>query len=200
MKKAKNEGNMEEYKKHRQLAADAMKERKRLEQENSQGDVSQVAPTTRSAPKLVDDKTRDNYDKIMEKYEDDLAKAKEKRRKGIENLASGAAETLGAGIGGMTGLSIGAISGLATGDLDQIPKAAAYGIGVGDAAGENLAKAVTAASSSIRSRAKVNSKLDNQIAQMEKNLKIQNNTRENQAKRVRNITQKIEKNNSISNI
>lgn len=147
----------------------------------------------KSSPRLYTDKDKDNYLKIMDQYDDAISKAKEKRRKGLENFASGAAETLGAGIGGMTGLSIGAISGLATGDLDQIPKAAAYGIGVGDAAGENLTKAVSAAASGIKSRAKVNSNLDKQLAQMERNLKINNEHRGSQAKRVKNITQKIEK-------
>ena len=147
-----------------------------------------------SAPRTYTDKDRDAYDKIMDKYEDEIAKAKEKRRKGIENALAGAAETVGAGIGGMAGLSIGAVSGLATGDLDQIPKAMGYGIGVGDAAGEHLSKAITTTASGIKSRAKLNSNIDKQLAQMEANLKINEQHRGSQAKRVRNITEKIEKN------
>ena len=182
--KAKEAGNMEAYRTNMGIAAGMNKVKKAMD--------SNI--TTSATPsKSFSDKDKDNYLKIMDQYDDAISKAKEKRRQGIEKLASGAAETLGAGIGGMTGLSIGAISGLATGDLDQIPKAAAYGIGVGDAAGENLAKAVSSAASGIRSRAKVNSNLDKQLAQMERNLKINNEHRGSQAKRVKNITQKIEK-------
>ncbi len=183
-KEAKKAGDMDGYRTNMGIAAGMNKVKKAMEKNITSSAVPSPSYT---------DKDKDNYLKIMEQYDDAISKAKEKRRQGLENLASGAAETLGAGIGGMTGLSIGAISGLATGDFDQIPKAAAYGIGVGDAAGENLTKAVSAAASGIKSRAKVNSNLDKQLAQMERNLKINNEHRSSQAKRVKNITQKIEK-------
>lgn len=189
---AKKRGDMAGYHRNMGIQAGINKARKSVAQG---GGTSSSSGGTSSS-----DKVRDDYYKIMEKYDDELAKAKEKRRKGIQDAFSGGIETIGAAAGGMVGLSIGSVSGLATGDLDQIHKATAYGIGVGDALGEHLTNAVASATTSIKSRASVNKKLDNQIAQMEKNLKIQNNTRENQAKRVRNITQKIEKNNSISNI
>lgn len=189
---AKKRGDMAGYHRNMGIQAGINKARKSVAQG---GGTSSSSGGTSSS-----DKVRDDYYKIMEKYDDELAKAKEKRRKGIQDAFSGGIETIGAAAGGMVGLSIGSVSGLATGDLDQIHKATAYGIGVGDALGEHLTSAVASATTSIKSRASVNKKLDNQIAQMEKNLKIQNNTRENQAKRVRNITQKIEKNNSISNI
>lgn len=189
---AKKRGDMAGYHINMGIQAGINKARKSVAQG---GGTSSSSGGTSSS-----DKVRDDYYKIMDKYDDELAKAKEKRRKGIQDAFSGGIETIGAAAGGMVGLSIGSVSGLATGDLDQIHKATAYGIGVGDALGEHLTDAVASATTSIKSRASVNKKLDNQIAQMEKNLKIQNNTRENQAKRVRNITQKIEKNNSISNI
>lgn len=189
---AKKRGDMAGYHRNMGIQAGINKARKSVAQG---GGTSSSSGGTSSS-----DKARDDYYKIMDKYDDELAKAKEKRRKGIQDAFSGGIETIGAAAGGMVGLSIGSVSGLATGDLDQIHKATAYGIGVGDALGEHLTNAVASATTSIKSRASVNKKLDNQIAQMEKNLKIQNNTRENQAKRVRNITQKIEKNNSISNI
>lgn len=189
---AKKRGDMAGYHRNMGIQAGINKARKSVAQG---GGTSSSSGGTSSS-----DKVRDDYYKIMDKYDDELAKAKEKRRKGIQDAFSGGIETIGAAAGGMVGLSIGSVSGLATGDLDQIHKATAYGIGVGDALGEHLTSAVASATTSIKSRASVNKKLDNQIAQMEKNLKIQNNTRENQAKRVRNITQKIEKNNSISNI
>lgn len=189
---AKKRGDMAGYHRNMGIQAGINKARKSVAQG---GGTSSSSGGTSSS-----DKVRDDYYKIMEKYDDELAKAKEKRRKGIQDAFSGGIETIGAAAGGMVGLSIGSVSGLATGDLDQIHKATAYGIGVGDALGDHLTNAVASATTSIKSRASVNKKLDNQIAQMEKNLKIQNNTRENQAKRVRNITQKIEKNNSISNI
>lgn len=187
---AKKRGDMAGYQRNMGIQAGINKARKSV----AQGGSTSPSINTKS------DKIVDDYYKIMDKYDDELAKAKEKRRKGIQDAFSGGIETIGAAAGGMVGLSIGSVSGLATGDLDQIHKATAYGIGVGDALGEHLTNAVASATTSIKSRASVNKKLDNQIAQMEKNLKIQNNTRENQAKRVRNITQKIEKNNSISNI
>lgn len=187
---AKKRGDMAGYQRNMGIQAGINKARKSVAQGGG------TSPSINTKP----DKIADDYYKIMEKYDDELAKAKEKRRKGIQDAFSGGIETIGAAAGGMVGLSIGSVSGLATGDLDQIHKATAYGIGVGDALGENLTNAVASATTSIKSRASVNKKLDNQIAQMEKNLKIQNNTRENQAKRVRNITQKIEKNNGISNI
>lgn len=183
-KKAKKTGDMDGYRTNMGIAAGMNKVKKAMD--------SNV--TTSATPsKSFSDKDKDNYFKIMDQYDDAISKAKEKRRKGWETFASGAAETLGAGIGGVTGLSIGAVSGLATGDLDQIPKAAAYGIGVGDAAGENLTKAISSAATGIKSRARVNSNLDKQLAQMEANLKINEQKRGSQAKRVKNITQKIEK-------
>ena len=194
-KEAYKSGDMDKYQKEMELQ-NAVDEARR---EYSQKLAGSIISGSGSGSSKKQDKVDDFY-KIMDKYDDELAKAKEKRRKGIQDAFSGGIETIGAAAGGMVGLSIGSVSGLATGDLDQIHKATAYGIGVGDALGEHLTNAVASATTSIKSRASVNKKLDNQIAQMEKNLKIQNNTRENQAKRVRNITQKIEKNNSISNI
>lgn len=194
-KEAYKSGDMDKYQKEMELQ-NAVDEARR---EYSQKLAGSIISGSGSGSSKKQDKVDDFY-KIMDKYDDELAKAKEKRRKGIQDAFSGGIETIGAAAGGMVGLSIGSVSGLATGDLDQIHKATAYGIGVGDALGEHLTNAVASATTNIKSRASVNKKLDNQIAQMEKNLKIQNNTRENQAKRVRNITQKIEKNNSISNI
>lgn len=196
-KEAYKSGDMDKYQKEMELQNAVDEARREYSQKLAGSIISGSGSGSGSSKKQ--DKVDDFY-KIMDKYDDELAKAKEKRRKGIQDAFSGGIETIGAAAGGMVGLSIGSVSGLATGDLDQIHKAAAYGIGVGDALGENLTNAVASATTSIKSRASVNKKLDNQIAQMEKNLKIQNNTRENQAKRVRNITQKIEKNNGISNI
>lgn len=192
-KEAYKSGDMDKYQKEMELQ-NAVDEARREYSQKLAGAIISGSGSSKKQDKV------DDYYKIMDKYDDELAKAKEKRRKGIQDAFSGGIETIGAAAGGMVGLSIGSVSGLATGDLDQIHKATAYGIGVGDALGEHLTSAVASATTSIKSRASVNKKLDNQIAQMEKNLKIQNNTRENQAKRVRNITQKIEKNNSISNI
>lgn len=192
-KEAYKSGDMDKYQKEMELQ-NAVDEARREYSQKLAGAIISGSGSSKKQDKV------DDYYKIMEKYDDELAKAKEKRRKGIQDAFSGGIETIGAAAGGMVGLSIGSVSGLATGDLDQIHKATAYGIGVGDALGDHLTNAVASATTSIKSRASVNKKLDNQIAQMEKNLKIQNNTRENQAKRVRNITQKIEKNNSISNI
>lgn len=192
-KEAYKSGDMDKYQKEMELQ-NAVDEARREYSQKLAGAIISGSGSSKKQDKV------DDYYKIMDKYDDELAKAKEKRRKGIQDAFSGGIETIGAAAGGMVGLSIGSVSGLATGDLDQIHKATAYGIGVGDALGEHLTNAVASATTNIKSRASVNKKLDNQIAQMEKNLKIQNNTRENQAKRVRNITQKIEKNNSISNI
>lgn len=192
-KEAYKSGDMDKYQKEMELQ-NAVDEARREYSQKLAGAIISGSGSSKKQDKV------DDYYKIMDKYDDELAKAKEKRRKGIQDAFSGGIETIGAAAGGMVGLSIGSVSGLATGDLDQIHKATAYGIGVGDALGDHLTNAVASATTSIKSRASVNKKLDNQIAQMEKNLKIQNNTRENQAKRVRNITQKIEKNNSISNI
>lgn len=139
------------------------------------------------------DKTQDDYLKIMDKYDDEISKAKAKRRQGFQDLASGFAETAAATVGGGVGLSAGLISGLATNDLDQISKATAYGIGTGDALGENLAKAVSTVSTGVSSKVRTNSALDKQISKMEQNLKITNSKRESQAKRIKNITTKIEK-------
>ena len=139
------------------------------------------------------DKDREAYEKIMDKYDDEIAKAKERRRKGIESTITGAAETIGAGIGGMTGLSVGAVSGLATGDLDQIPKAMAYGIGAGDAAAENLTKAISTTANEIKSKSKANSNLNKQLTQMEENLKVNQEHRGKQAKRIRMINEELNK-------
>lgn len=150
-----------------------------------------ISNTINTSARKINDKDKENYNKIMDQLDDDLAKAKEKRRKGIETAVSGLMETAGASVGAGVGLSIGAISGLATNDLDQIPKAMAYGIGVGDMAGESLTKAVSAASTGIKSRASVNKSLNKNIQDMERNLKITNKERGRQATRVKNIMSKM---------
>lgn len=185
-KQAKKDGNMDKYYENRGIAAGINKANRAA--------MAAINNGGKNVPRTYTDKDRDAFEKIMDKYDDEISKAKEKRKKGIENALAGAAETIGAGIGGMTGLSIGAVSGLAMGDLDQIPKAMGYGIGIGDAAGENLSKAITSTASGIKSRVKINSQLDKQLAQMEANLKIHEQQRGSQAKRARRITEKIEKN------
>lgn len=181
-KKAKLSGDMDGYRDNINIQAGINKAKKAMAQN----------ATTPSRLNNMD-KTQDDYLKIMDKYDDEISKAKAKRRQGIQDLASGITETAGAVVGGTAGLSVGLISGLATNDYDQIHKATAYGIGAGDALGENLTKAVSAASRGISSKAKASSNLDKQLAQMEANLKITNSKRESQAKRVKNITTKIEK-------
>ena len=194
-KKAKQAGDMKGYKQSMQLAANQRRALKNMD--NSSTDIGSA---TSSAIRQATDKDRDNYLKIMDQLDDDLSKAKEKRRKGIETAVSGLMETAGAGAGAMAGLSIGAVSGLATNDLDQIPKSMAYGIGVGDMAGESLTKAVSSVASGVKSRANVNKSLNEQISVMEKNLKINSEERGRQATRVKNIMKKIDNsytNNSI---
>ena len=56
-----------------------------------------------------------------------------------------------------------------------------------------MTKAVSSVSTGIKARNTASSNLDKQLAQMEANLKINNSKRESQAKRVKNITTKIEK-------
>ena len=186
---------MQGYKQSMQLAANQRRALKNMD--NSSTDIGSA---TSSAIRQATDKDRDNYLKIMDQLDDDLSKAKEKRRKGIETAVSGLMETAGAGAGAMAGLSIGAVSGLATNDLDQIPKSMAYGLGVGDMAGESLTKAVSSVASGVKSRANVNKSLNEQISVMEKNLKINSEERGRQATRVKNIMKKIDNtytNNSI---
>lgn len=188
--KAKREGDMDKYRELMQNAANASRK------------IKQVAatPSAVNSPNLTGgtSKDKENYNKIMDQLDDDLAKAKEKRRKGIETAVSGLMETAGASAGAMAGLSIGTISGLATNDLDQIPKAMAYGIGAGDMAGESLTKAVSAASNGIKSRASVNKSLNKNIQEMERNLKINKEERGRQATRVKNIMSEM--NNRYSNM
>ena len=194
-KKAKLAGDMEGYKNYMNLAASQRRNLKNLDTPSVN-----VGNAAASAMNKASDKDRDNYLKIMDQLDDDLSKAKEKRRKGIETAVSGLMETAGAGAGAMAGLSIGAISGLATNDLDQIPKSMAYGIGLGDMAGESLTKAVSSVASGVKSRANVNKSLNEQISVMEKNLKINSEERGRQATRVKNIMKKIDNtytNNSI---
>lgn len=186
-KKAKLAGDMEGYKNYMNLAASQRRNLKNLDTPSVN-----VGNAAASAMNKASDKDRDNYLKIMDQLDDDLSKAKEKRRKGIETAVSGLMETAGAGAGAMAGLSIGAVSGLATNDLDQIPKSMAYGIGVGDMAGESLTKAVSSVASGVKSRANVNKSLNKQILDMEKNLKINSEERGRQATRVKNIMKKID--------
>ena len=181
-KQAKLNGDMDGYRRNMGIQAEINK---------AKNAMAQNATTPSRLNNM--DKAQDDYLKIMDKYDDEISKAKAKRRQGIQDLASGITETAGAIVGGTAGLSVGLMSGLATNDYDQIHKAAAYGIGAGDALGENLTKAVSAASRGISSKAKASSNLDKQLAQMEANLKITNSKRESQAKRVKNITTKIEK-------
>lgn len=181
-KQAKQNGDMDGYRRNMGIQAGINK---------AKNAMAQNATSPSRLNKM--DKTQDDYLKIMDKYDDEISKAKAKRRQGFQDLASGFAETAAATVGGGVGLSAGLISGLATNDLDQISKATAYGIGTGDALGENLAKAVSTVSTGVSSKVRTNSALDKQISKMEQNLKITNSKRESQAKRIKNITTKIEK-------
>lgn len=198
-KQAKKNGDMDGYRENMGIQAGINKAKKEMAQNatvpsrlNKSAAVGMDISVPKSRPQFEKD-----AEKIMDAYDDEIAKAKEKRRQGIQKIVSGAAETVGAGIGGMAGLSIGSISGLATGDIDQVPKAMAYGIGAGDALGENLTKAVSSVAQGAKARAKASSNLDKQLSQMENTLKIQNNKRESQAKRTRAIMQKMDKNSQV---
>lgn len=149
--------------------------------------------TIANGTKAINNKDQKDFNKIMDQLDDDLSKAKEKRRQGIQTAVSGLMETAGAGAGAMAGLSISSVSALATNDFDQIPKGIAYGIGAGDMAGENLTKAVSSVATGIKSRADVNKSLNENINKMEKNLKINNKERGRQATRVKNIMSKMDK-------
>lgn len=186
-KKAKVDGNMDEYHKNMNIQAGINKAKKAMA-------GNATVPSRLNKGVTSDNKAQDDYYKIMDKYNDEIAKATEKRKNGWKDAASGFNETLGAIAGGGIGLSVGSITGLATGDLDQIHKATAYGIGLGDAVGENVTKAASTVISGASSNAKARSNLGKQLDQMETNLKIQRKTITTQAKRVRNINQKIEKN------
>lgn len=198
--KAKREGDMDKYRELMKNSANASKKIKQIANDPlppignlgaSVGNNPNIGNSAAAAIKTVSDKDKDNYMKIMDQLDDDLSKAKEKRRKGIETAVSGLMETAGASVGAMTGLSIGAVSGLATNDLDQIPKSVAYGIGVGDMAGESLTKAVSSVSRGIKDRASVNKSLNAKISEMEKNLKINSEARGRQATRVKNIMKEV---------
>ena len=198
-KQAKKNGDMDGYRENMGIQAGINKAKKAMAQNatvpsrlNKSAAVGMDISVPNSRPQFEKD-----AEKIMDAYDDEIAKAKEKRRQGIQKIVAGAAETVGAGIGGMAGLSIGSISGLATGDLDQVPKAMAYGMGAGDALGENLTKAVSTVAQGAKARAKASSNLDKQLSQMENTLKIQNNKRESQAKRTRAIMQKMDKNSQV---
>lgn len=186
-KRAKVDGNMDEYHKNMNIQAGINKAKKAMA-ENA------TVPSRLNKGVTSNNKAQDDYYKIMDKYNDEIAKATEKRKNGWKDAASGFNETLGAIAGGGIGLSVGSITGLATGDLDQIHKATAYGIGLGDAVGENVTKAASTVISGASSNAKARSNLGKQLDQMETNLKIQRKKITTQAKRVRNINQKIEKN------
>lgn len=198
-KQAKKNGDMDGYRENMGIQAGINKAKKAMAQNatvpsrlNKSAAVGMDISVPNSRPQFEKD-----AEKIMDAYDDEIAKAKEKRRQGIQKIVAGAAETVGAGIGGMAGLSIGSISGLATGDLDQVSKAMAYGMGAGDALGENLTKAVSTVAQGAKARAKASSNLDKQLSQMENTLKIQNNKRESQAKRTRAIMQKMDKNSQV---
>ncbi len=153
---------------------------------------SSHTPNAQNNPRLSNDKQFDEYLKIMDMYDDEISKAKEKRRKGLTDAASGLVETLGATAGGMFGFSAGAMSGLAMGDTDQMFKGAAYGMGVGDAVGENLTKAVANTAANMRAVSKTNDNLDKQLTDMEKRLKMNNENRGRQAKRIKAVNQKLD--------
>lgn len=144
--------------------------------------------------RAASEKDRDAFEKYKDQLDADLAKASEKRRKGLQTAASGLLETAGAGFGAMAGLSVSSITALATNDFDQIPKGISYGAGLGDAAGENLTKAVSSVSSGIRSKTNANKALDKQLTQMENALQSNKEHRGRQAKRLKNIMDISDKN------
>lgn len=157
---------------------------------NSTSGAAALASNMRAAS----DKDRDTFEKYRDQLDADLAKASEKRRKGLQTAASGLLETAGAGFGAMAGLSVSSITALATNDFDQIPKGISYGAGLGDAAGENLTKVATSVSSGIRSRSNANKALDKQLTQMENALQNNKEHRGRQAKRLKNIMEISDRN------
>ncbi len=73
--------------------------------------------------------------KILDKYDDEIGKVKEKRKAGFKKALSGFAETGG----GLGGAALGATLGLATGD--NLLKYAGMGLGAGDKLGESAVNA-----------------------------------------------------------
>lgn len=144
-----------------------------------------------------------DYWKIMDKYDDELAKAKEKRREGIKELSSGLLETGGAITGALGGAAVGLSTGLAMGDLDQIPKAIGFGVGAGDKLGEMTVNAVDTVQkqvSNIKKAAKTTEELNDNLGKMERNLKIQREGKIRAATRFKAIQNEIKKTNNINDI
>lgn len=192
-KKAKSSGNKEELKRNMAIQYGINEAKKAMATKTPQ-------PTSNKKNIDANKDVSKDYWKMMDKYDDEISKAKEKRRKGIEDIASGLAETVGAGAGMMAGGSIGLVSGLATNDLDQIPKAMGVGIGAGDVIGESLTKATSAAISNTRDRVKTTSSLNKNLSQMEKNLNIEKNNRKRSVERFKDVQKAYRESHNISDV
>jgi hypothetical protein len=80
------------------------------------------------------------YKKMMDDYDDKIGELRSKRAEGAKDIIKGFTGSLGAASMGIAGATVGA----ATGEMDNIVKAAAAGIGMGDWMGEKAVEAPVA--------------------------------------------------------
>ena len=190
---AKKKGDIAGYHKNMGIQAGLNKAQKNASLNPSQ------AITTKSTPKDVSK----DYWKIMDKFDDELSKAKAKQSEGAKELLSGLTETAGSITGALGGLSVGLTTGLATGDLDQIPKAIGFGVGIGDTVGKSVidaGSAVKRGTQNINSHIKATKELNDNLAKMEKSLQIQKKNKMNAAARFKDVQKAIKQNNNINDL
>lgn len=109
---------------------------------NTSGGGSFGGGSAGATPQFRNGYKQKDLDALEDKYEEQLAAIKKQRKESRSKILSGAMETGGAITGAFGGAAVGLTSGLAMGDLDQIPKAIGFGVGIGDAIGENAASAI----------------------------------------------------------
>lgn len=130
--------------------------------------------------------------KLQEKYEDDLAAAKKRRRGGVKSVVSGFVETGGAAVGLVAGGSLGLVGTLGIGDdPTHALKAAMSGMGIGDAAGENAVNTVAKGYEFAKDSGGVNQAYDAALTEAEKSLGMQQQTVKRKKERLNNIQKQV---------
>ncbi len=177
-KEAKKNGDMNAYHENMNRAAAARRAGMEMYSNQNLGSGSNNSNSSgKSNSKSYAEKMLD----LQEKYEDELAAAKKRRRQGIKNIASGALETGGAiagfGIGGAVGLAYT----LGTGDTPlHAVKSAVSGMGIGDSVGEtvtNMGSSIINAGKYVSGARDLNNKYDAALSEAEKNLNIERKNR-----------------------
>lgn len=131
---AKANGDMDGYKRNRELAAAVRK-----------GENASFGTSSAPGGDVISDAAKRRMKNALRSYEDRLAEIKRARNEGVKSIASGLTEGVASTFGGVTGAVIGG----ADGNLDEALQGMGIGAGIGDTVAVSAVEAVDKAAKFI---------------------------------------------------